>query len=118
MWPVVPISCISRALPAHTVRDPARMRQHKLHQQETDRVERGDHRPLAQAHQAEERTAGDIGPGGAEQSGQVGAGDALIHAGAHDIGPDEGFEIRARCFCPSIVASTCQPIALFSALRG
>src|SRR6056297_1990707 len=70
---------------------PGQKRDEKLHDQHPHRVERGNHRSLAQAHQAKKRAGGDIGPPGAEELG-VGAKDALFHAVAHDVRPDEDIE--------------------------
>ncbi|EKD59763.1 MAG: hypothetical protein ACD_54C01155G0003 [uncultured bacterium] len=70
-------------------------RQRQLHQQEHNRIKRGNHRPLAQPHQPKQRARSDIGPSRAQQL-QIGAQDPARHRGFDDISPDQHLDIR-RC---------------------
>ena len=71
--------------------------QRQLDQQEHNRIEGRDHRPLAQPHQPEQRPRPDIGPCGADQLA-IGRDDPLIHRPAHNVGPDQHLKIRmGRC---------------------
>lgn len=60
----------------------------RLQEQHPDRVERRDHRPLAQPHQTPKRAGGNIGPGRTHQA-QIGRRDRSGHGAAHNIRPDQ-----------------------------
>ena len=75
--------------------EPGEGRDQQLHQQHPDRVERRDHRPLAQHEEPPQGAGGQIGPGGAQHL-QIGRRDAVGHAGADKIGPDQHLDVALR----------------------